>query len=882
MLNTTLKPMRKIVGDSIPIESISVLFSSDAVEGIAPVVTLHSDLEGIFEYDQYSEFLPHKVCFEDVCHRLPTGAATYPEPTGLPFGEVRTFASISWLSDTVMGLVDASASRSMWIEFRIKLDVKQPCSVGGICYSGYPYLPYYLTPQGENSANFGLPREIRLTLTQWPRHSADMREDLMFIDAEDSVTNQEPTSHSGIHVFSTGPVLTDELILRLSDFPRIINSWQVVNGKLEVAERWGFIIPLLSVFEYKESVRYAPAVPAGLLGAVRASRSDEARIACIDHFQLIETTDPGGDRAFPLSAASVFGQHREYVVRLPRTDVPLYEHFVSDALNQHDCVLFFIEQAEEFCRSLAGIRLWLESHPPHSTDPIPKLPRADLGVRIYELDPVEGLSPVDYMTDLEANRYANCIFKGRMSDFGFGDYCKFNRPSSTRYFVIALECLDTEGGHIVIREIQLVQSAHVSIVPRPSRTQLLKALHFRLVGPGLADDYSRLGEEGFSFAVEHLAAGECKEVLFEASSLLDVLQSGTARLYSNHRRYSVEQEVIKTQDGSYNVQKTEGWSRSETGLGTVPSEWKEDIKKWGTFIDETQGMFRALGNQEIRTHTTHVGEMDEDLIDIVNRPPGWPDIDSDADALWKVGGTGDAVWRPWGNRDNWVPPNLKQRLKVRGIWNSNMPPNFWTMWQLWRDRLSFSLGQFIADPTDTDKQNNLNEALTLFWKPDVAAQCIAVNGFGIGFNAGVAFIASLGGSVSSTIGIPTLLLSNSIGSSGTIVEQAYAQGYSYAQHLNKGRMRTDFPEGVINREITRYVAPNSLKRIRGAEVMWQDELVDIVIGSVPLGITLPATASKMYRTTDDSLRVRFSGGVSAFVNIDVWFDIVEEVVRDDY
>ena len=65
--------------------------------------------------------------------------------------------------------------------------------------------------------------------------------------------------------------------------------------------------------------------------------------------------------------------------------------------------------------------------------------------------------------------------------------------------------------------------------------------------------------------------------------------------------------------------------------------------------------------------------------------------------------------------------------------------------------------------------------------------------------------------------------------------------------------------------------------------MWQGELVDIITGAIPLNFTLPASASKMhFRTTDDSLRVRFGSGVGKSITVDFWFDITEEVVGDDY
>ena len=64
--------------------------------------------------------------------------------------------------------------------------------------------------------------------------------------------------------------------------------------------------------------------------------------------------------------------------------------------------------------------------------------------------------------------------------------------------------------------------------------------------------------------------------------------------------------------------------------------------------------------------------------------------------------------------------------------------------------------------------------------------------------------------------------------------------------------------------------------------MWQGKLADIITGSIPLNFTLPATAGKAhFRTSDDSLRVRFGSGVGRSLSVDFWFDLTEEIIRDD-
>jgi hypothetical protein len=64
--------------------------------------------------------------------------------------------------------------------------------------------------------------------------------------------------------------------------------------------------------------------------------------------------------------------------------------------------------------------------------------------------------------------------------------------------------------------------------------------------------------------------------------------------------------------------------------------------------------------------------------------------------------------------------------------------------------------------------------------------------------------------------------------------------------------------------------------------MWQGEYCDLVFGSIPLDLVLPALSEEGYRSADQALRVSFGGGISADLSVDVWLDIDEEVVRDEY
>ena len=89
-------------------------------------------------------------------------------------------------------------------------------------------------------------------------------------------------------------------------------------------------------------------------------------------------------------------------------------------------------------------------------------------------------------------------------------------------------------------------------------------------------------------------------------------------------------------------------------------------------------------------------------------------------------------------------------------------------------------------------------------------------------------------------------------------------------------------------EVKRIVSRRELlgrdnERVRGAEVLWQGTAQDILTGTIPLNVVLPATASKTnVRGRDESLRVRFSSGFSPTVAVDFWVELSEEWVRDDH
>ena len=61
----------------------------------------------------------------------------------------------------------------------------------------------------------------------------------------------------------------------------------------------------------------------------------------------------------------------------------------------------------------------------------------------------------------------------------------------------------------------------------------------------MADDFSKLGNEGFNFSIDRVSAGQTKNVLYSAMSLLDLLHTGGARIHNNSRRRAIEFEMTE-------------------------------------------------------------------------------------------------------------------------------------------------------------------------------------------------------------------------------------------------------------------------------------------------------------------------------------------------
>jgi hypothetical protein len=891
MFRSNLFPLRTTVGSAIAITEVRVVGKSPEAEDLDPVIELRTQLDEIIEDPMYAQLLPSTIRVGSTDYHPISDVATMPKPVDLPFAPA-PFVSLFALGHGTAP--DDEIARRVWYEFELQLDQENNDPVGGICYGGYPFLPYYVTSGGENSANFGLPREFQLL---WGSDSTDD-----FVDSQHMLTNEEPTSHSGTHLLCTGPICTQRLRLRISHLPRL--AMGVSSNQID--ERWGFAIPYLFVFKYCEGTRYRARVPGGVLCALQVpSGPADPYLPLPLHLSLHPSPAPADSvdlssvccdaivrdtsthQFVHLSAASLFGQRRPIAFGGSET-------FVLKVRNNEQ-VRLFIEQAEENNRSIAGLRFRY----PGGASSLGKRFR----VEVYEVDPPEGVSPISTDPDWKKSKYLLRLFDGETTIPATEPWklC-FVRGSLARYFLVVFTYLDHDSGVLAIEDLQITQSTRVIVAPRPSRTQTLKTMHFRVMGQELASDYARIGGGDFSLSIEHWVGGQRKDALFSATSLLDLLRLGSARLYSNHRTWGIETETALTEKGSYSVQdslgRTDGWQRTEAGDDLpnpfpLPDPSSDSDPMMSLAQPDSRG-FTTLGWQESRNHTENIapgsdnfGPDAQELQDLL-KPFGFPTLFSPPLALYAIHpdvglqSGDDAWWAPWGK--NAPTDAFKDRLNVTGVNHANIPPYYIYAWKQLQ-----KMGQdFTAWLQDPNKNPSLFDDFVqdyLQWYFQMGPFFL-VGGMSIGANIGGSVGVSGGLSCSASIGIPSFLQSSATGSSGSIALQASQTGYSYAQHVNagfsSGRSRTDFQEGLMIRKVKRDPDYDVGERRLGAEVAWQGQPVDIVTGSIQLGAQLPATASNIYKTSDERIEVRFGGAIGASLAVDVWFEVIEELVKDDY
>lgn len=579
------------------------------------------------------------------------------------------------------GRADGQPGRHLWIEFEIHLSEKNPedrdAMVGGICFDGYPYLPYHVTPAGQNSANLGLPHEIRVSWKEQER--------IGFIDDEDAVTLQLPAAHAGFHTIRTRPLRTRVLRLRIGDFPRLLIKNRSREPEDLLREFWGFLITQLYVFEHEERMQYEPEIAGALVGAYQTPPSfargyvpelEEPQYAPLaarlsglapDYLHLVEAD---GLCYAPFSAASLFAGPRPYRVQSGGSRDGR-EIFLSNAVGAGDEVRIVFAQTDSNERCLAGIRI---------TGPGPKLPLglalplAPFRYGVYELDTLEGASPLRFDAP-DADKYALRLASGVIKDPASlrPHTIRFDRPSLGRFFVLVLTA-QAEKAYVGLARIELIQSASVVLAARPARAIRVDRMHFRLRGPELASDFARLGEKGMGLRLDFLQGDQRRQTLLEAHSLLDLLDLG-ARLHRNSRHLEVRRELSESRS------RTRGWSRSETGDGVA---WEsggaqQPVDDRPPLPDHGGEGFDSFGTQGIRTHTEHVGfegELARDLRDqvvrinrLLRRIPNVGDnefVNIPPVGVHRLTDGFTTFWRG-------IPEENVQT--IRGLYNLNVPPH---------------------------------------------------------------------------------------------------------------------------------------------------------------------------------------------------------------
>ena len=897
-------PLRNNVGKALPIESAELVGHAPEIEpGKIDLQIIDTLTSAAFEqHEKYADFLPEKLLLPGGASAPGEGLATFPAPTGAARGPM---GGVPFLFVAVSGPDShrRTMSRALWIEFKLRVAWPKGSEpvMGGILFGGYPYLPSYVTEAGETSASFGLPREIRVA---WAgQHGSG------FIDAESQITRQEMCSHSDAQVLSIGRVEGTELRIRLADFPKMLRS------NTPVEEVWGVLIPYLFVFAHTEGARYAPEVPAGVLSVTQdpaplhqsvlypalndGTNAEKEKFRGTTADYVATLNERVGERFYSHTAASIVGgavRKRSY----PGHE----ENFTSCFLQKDHRLRVVLSQSEEYARCLAGLRLRFAKPPAFRSSINGPKTRALAALKVYEVDPPAGASPVALDRDFGRDKY--CRLLGQWEPealepaIGTDLALRFTRATAARF--LALEFEAETDGHVSLARLQLIQSAHVVVAPRPAMTQQVRAMHLRMIGPDIAGDLARIGPRGFSVRVERRLAGQAVTTILDCNSLLDLVQSGArVRQYSS----SLAENISDTLPGSFAVaeaqRRDKGWTRQETGEG-LAGDFKGFHGPDGP-QPEPDGRhgFKQVSAQETRTHHEAVGDVEQWFLDSLLLSGIAPQLNPDNSKLAR---DGNGIWVPWNPLNAALSQAARDAIiadfTVSGQWNVNLPPLAEAMWNT-ASTVASQAGTTIsaAIATDVSDLNSittllseidaLGSALTTANLSDTMSAALLVSGVSVGGSPGFSgtqsagppsLTGSIGASVSANIAVPAVSHSTTVGDSGTVARQGAVVDYAYNQSLSdsyqEGRSRTDYLRG------------RTARADRG-RVYWQGEALDEITGSLPLGIRLPAAADYTYSTTDQSLRVTFGTGPGQsrdpardFTTLDIWFEIDEEPVRDDY
>ena len=950
----TFTPLRSVVGRAVPFDMDVTESSIAASQQELSITIKHRSAfaEASVDTDLLG-FWP-EIVYEGgqttgVVHRADPHQPILiaPDPFRHPFPGDAPYKSVFGMA--AHNSADAALSRELAVTFRIRL-TEGPALIGGIAFSGYPALGGTVDKFGRNTSNFGLPREMRISIASL--QGADTHES-RFIDADLHYTQQVLNHSSGIHYFHVEPTLAEGFTLLMSDLPLLMRRVVVGTGSVyKYAQAYGVVIPYLYVYTYQEKAHYHHHVPGGVLGVV-AQRQNATTPGLRQEYlspewqRLIAQGPPSsaGYQIFP--ASSIFRPGRIYHAESLTTAIPYpytaREQFVSDPVRQGEGVSLIIQQCDETLRSIAGMALripvaglraaageedLLEQRIGLPSNEVNLLDK--VGVRIYELDFPSGVSLLDARKTALA-KYKHLLAEKVITrddmlpppsptDPPDQRTLRFKRASNHRCFEIEIVNLGDRPGNVVVISAAFIQSAHITLHPKLSRRLAVSRMHFRIVGSDLAEDYAGIGTQGFNFSIERLSGGQPIQQIMAIRSLADLMQSGMAKVLSNSRRRAVEFEKSNVYHPRYahpnkteipyqgvfpeetndnyhiteSIDRNHHWHKVRSGRETYPEnreitdqdfsespisrKMKNDSEMlvgYGELLmDPHGGKYETYATTESGTYNEHMFP-----------DSAWNDVKNYFQLVESV-----AEFRI-GNRI--IPTNpdkfserfthkywnglIKEKLSVSGLRNLFLGPASYFETEYIEDLIAI-----IRDGTITP--DLLRELLSRVNTASALGQIALAGGFSSSFSVSP---IGIGLSIGVQSPFPGMQFTTSFGSQGIITQQAQKTAYSYSKTFNdqaRVSMNTSATmAGEQKRIVERRAVPGTdHKRIKGAEIVWQGQLKDIILGTVPLDISFPALAERGAVPVDEALRVRFGNGIGDDIDVDFWFDINETEISDDF
>lgn len=802
--------------------------------------------------------------------------------------------------------VEQPVEDGAWIELRLSLG--RTAVIGGIGLVGHPYLPRPVEANGYDRANFGLPREIAVSPVD-PRYAR-------FVDAEPRFTQQIAHGHGGLSFLNLPHQRTGMLAIRLRDLPQLAIGIEPVSGKTTTGT--GLLVAALFVYEARQGVRHRSLAAAGLTAClvgdpdrsiatppgssapsqpVAQSGLDSGWAAFFHGSDLVEPRGAGrrGQTHYLMhSAGSVAGPERLLG--------GWSEQFRTPPLHAGEAVALIVTQGEEHPRSIAAVRLDL----PRQRRGMG--PRPHLTVEVYAIDPAPGEPRVQWRDSPAGIDSHVLVGRAGIERSARAALIRLRAPSTAESFLVRIVNDGRDGDSFVLTGLTLMRSASQVVGPRSSRRQRVERLHYRITGPGLADDYGRIGAGAARIGVAlETGRGGSANVL-EATSLLELVQGG-ARVLANQRYWHFTKVVHEERTVTHAQNEVreagtarEGWRGSELGEGVVWPAGDRPVAPGASAAPP--GGFHSYGSTETRTHTELVGHetaahglrevmalldqiglsaqqlnlrqvLDADgdgLID--GLPPRLREDVDDHPVSW------EDVWGAMAGVDYvGVVEQLALPPYVHALANTSQVGEALTRLA----QLPGGLQGYLEDPLGAAAELGEEVAPIIGFLTLLASSALA----NLSFSLGGQLIGGVSVSATSGLALPQLSYGSSEGTTGAIHKQGNRSIHSRSRSLETGydhtRTRSRVTEGNSRRTVTteRDDAASRRERRRGTEVRWQEREVDIVTGTVALGLDLPSTRDEVYATLDQLVRVRIDCDPEDDVDIDVWFEVSEQIVEEE-